>query len=725
MNYTAFLAEGAPPQPNDSKDLHLSALQTIVQAAANVELFTIPLYMCSMYSVVGSHQITGDNALYRGRWWPGAAKTADPTKKMYDDVNRLPINDSLFSATNNDIFNKIFKIFIEEMLHLQLVGNLAKVLGIEELSFTSDELMDSDKVGPDQGKISGGYNWHCYNGSGIIPHIVDLADTKRFKDVKVKLDALNQNQIELFKAIESPEDFAKKELSDHFDKYFPSVPFKDWTEKSQLSDLPMFGSIGYLYLCLWEYINMPFEDGTILLDYIVAKEDYTPYPQNDLFNAQKPGHPEAEFPGFDATLEAGASEFLLPRIADLINAITDQGEGGDVAKAIQLKLAGFRGAMPEDLPMAVSKKGQGSEKAISRAYKSYDDQGNPLPSASAAARAGEPNVKLDHEELFGKVEELMQNKDFLTWDQWHADPNNKWTAALLQSEDYANNTYKETLPKPEEVAAAMNRLKDNNFEANFTTMSQAAVGAIKGITTVLNKYWSTDLANGAGNPAFPFPSMGGSGDRVSICWAIFGKCPDIAHAQLPARDSKIVNHACQGLSLDPDHPDESNTCAHVSIYHTCKGSNSCRAEGGCGFVQRSSGGGNCSTSSKGASCGSSVPFSAPADNACGGLGGCAVPISASQLFPTAVQMNCGFTPAANMQLFDFAYEQGTIKSIPLKSEGEHGAQGIIKYCEGDKVYDKAWEAYVNVMKSRGKIASDQQPDPPPSSDFRLAFPPST
>lgn len=716
MTTATFLTEDIPPQPDDSKNLHLSALYAIVQAAANVELFTIPLYMCSMYSVTGSHQITGSNSFYRGRWWPGASKTADPTKKMYEDASRLPINDSLFSATNNEIFNKIFKIFIEEMLHLQLVGNLAKALGVRELDFTSRELMDSDTTGPNQEKILGGYNWHCYNGSGIIPHVVDLADTKSFKHIKVQLDALNKNQIELFKAIESPEDFSKGELSEHLDKYFPSVPFKGWTEKSTLSDLPMFGSIGHLYLCLWEYINMPFEDGSILLDYIVGKDDYAPYPQNDLFNVQNPGHPESEFPGFNTTLETGPSQFLLRRIAGLINAITDQGEGSRVAKAIQLKLSGFRGEMPEDLPMTVSDKAQGNYKAISRGYPSYDDQGNPMPSASATARAGDSNVEWDHEELFVEVEKLMQKEDFLTWDQWHA-RGNKWEAPYLYSEDYQNNAYQEKLPHPDAVAAAMNRLRDDHFEDNFTTMSQAAVGAIKGITTVLNKYWSTALAEGAGNPAFPFPSMGGSGDRVSICWAIFGKCPDIAYARLPQRSSNVINHACQGLSLDPAHPDDPNTCAHVAIYHTCKGSNSCRAEGGCGFVQTASGGGNCSTSSKGggkpANCSSSIVFSAPADNACGGLGGCAVPISASQLFPKPTQG--AICPDegplyANMNVLDF--DPQTFKSKVI---------GTMPYSEGDAVYDKAWEAYTTVMKSRGKDAGD----PPPASDFRLAFPPST
>jgi len=35
-----------------------AALQAIAQAAVDVELFTLPLYMVSMYSIQGMHQIT-------------------------------------------------------------------------------------------------------------------------------------------------------------------------------------------------------------------------------------------------------------------------------------------------------------------------------------------------------------------------------------------------------------------------------------------------------------------------------------------------------------------------------------------------------------------------------------------------------------------------------------------------------------------------------------------
>ena len=51
-----------------------AALQAIAQAAIDVELFTLPLYMVSMYSIQGMHQITSKgNDFYRGRLWPGAA----------------------------------------------------------------------------------------------------------------------------------------------------------------------------------------------------------------------------------------------------------------------------------------------------------------------------------------------------------------------------------------------------------------------------------------------------------------------------------------------------------------------------------------------------------------------------------------------------------------------------------------------------------------------------
>ena len=50
----------------ENKDADKAALQALAQAAVNVELFTIPLYMVSMYSIQGMHQITSaGNDFYR------------------------------------------------------------------------------------------------------------------------------------------------------------------------------------------------------------------------------------------------------------------------------------------------------------------------------------------------------------------------------------------------------------------------------------------------------------------------------------------------------------------------------------------------------------------------------------------------------------------------------------------------------------------------------------
>ena len=60
-----------------NRETDKAALQAIAQAAIDVELFTLPLYMVSMYSIQGMHQITSKgNDFYRGRLWPGADRCA-------------------------------------------------------------------------------------------------------------------------------------------------------------------------------------------------------------------------------------------------------------------------------------------------------------------------------------------------------------------------------------------------------------------------------------------------------------------------------------------------------------------------------------------------------------------------------------------------------------------------------------------------------------------------
>lgn len=225
------------------------------------------------------------------------------------------------------------------------------------------------------------------------------------------------------------------------------------------------------------------------------------------------------------------------------------------------------------------------------------------------------------------------------------------------------------------------------------------------MTTVLNEYWKSQDPK---NPvAFPSPSMGGTGDRMAICWALFGQAPDLSLGIDPIEPAKLY-HACQAL----DFSSLGNACAEPAVFHTCIGSNKCKAQGGCGFVQKTSGGGICSHAmgtrgplSAGAQGGCGVPdftlYSAPSDNKCGTFGGCAVPISASQVFPRS----------GKMQLFDFT---GT--------DNEPTPIAKMDYAAGEVVHDVAYRAYLQVMQHRGKTPPAT---PPPPSDIRLAFPPST
>lgn len=668
MKNALLFKDAASNRPASEKATDMSALQAIVQAAVNVELFTIPLYMTSLYSLYGTHQITGQNNFYEGRMWPGMATKAKP-------------------VTGNDkAFNAIFSVFIAEMLHLQLASNICKIVGVTP-DFTSPELQTSN------------YGWKCYGPDNtIIPHIIDFTDTiAPYNEIKVNVGPVNKEQLALFLAIEETEDDAEKIIQEgKKEKYFPTVPFDNWEPDYTEENLPLFGSIGHMYMCMYEYLSISYSDGSTLWDYISQPL------QQDLFNAESSGHPAAEYPGMPVTATPNGTE-QLARLKDMINGITDQGEGKGVVAKINVRLG---------LLQAVQPRYQPSREALEKDYPSYTDTGKPAPSRDAEARS--TYGSLDHFETFQEVLKMLEAGELKTWDQWHAE-GNKWTPEMLKCDGYDNNKY--PIPSADDIAGALNRLKENNTgDNNYTLLSHAAAGAIAGVTTVLNNYWSNK------NVLFPFPSMSGSGDRMAICWAIFGKAPNLALG-LEEKQKGVLYHACQGMDITNPAAD-ANTCAAIEVYHTCKGSNTCKAEGGCGFVQTVEGGSNCGTkvamlkstkiaatgapqadsSNVGGGCGLTY-LSAPSDNKCGALGGCAVPISASQMYPAPPERGI-------MQLFDFG------PAPDYKSE----AFGSMGYAEGDLVYDIAWQAYCKVLENRGQTPPANPPKP---SDIRLAFPPST
>ncbi|TAE17239.1 MAG: hypothetical protein EAZ95_06765 [Bacteroidetes bacterium] len=702
-----------------------SAVYALIQGAVNVELFTIPLYMSSLYSIEGKHQINAKgNNFYQGRWWPGMSITPKPPKEL---------------TPNENAFNKIFSVFIAEMLHLQMASNISVAIG-QVPSFTSPALQDKN------------HGWICYGaGKTIIPHIVDLADFKDspagkpnpYAGVEVNIGALNAKQVELFLAVEEmeevAEEFIPKEIWDT--KYTHSVPFEGWTVDKEEADLPMFGTIGRMYVALWEYLSIQYEDGQTLWEKLYVKCSL----QRDLFNvvSAKP-RKEKQYPHMKTCITADASaEDALKQVLDMIEGITDQGEGREAVSRIRERLAPQQASKSDEpMVMAVLNRYQPSKENLEIDYPTYNDVGKQEPvSAQAEARAGD-NGEMDHYEIFTDIKEIIKQEGFKTWDMWHAE-GNRWQASDLITNlaDYEENRKNHpNLPTAEEIAQALNNLKERDHEANYQLLSQASVGSLYGMTSVLDTYWKNEKIN------FPSPAMGGTGDRMSICWAIFGKVPDLSTA-LPAKDPNVLYHACQGMNLDPsqagkeDFPD-------VAVFHTCIGSNDCRSQGGCGFVQSVNGGGNCSqsggTKKQGqVLCGMPTPdpkkedlYSAPSDNKCGGFGGCAVPISASQMFPT---------PKGKMKFFDFNFgvmallpypitKYSDIKKPDLELKEQHmkivgwqtveikGAQGIYAYQEGELVYDVAWEAYTRVLQNRGV---EELPEKPKPSDLRIAFPPST
>ena len=655
-----------------------AAAWQIAQAAVDVELLTIPLYMTAMYSIYGTHEINAKSIdYYKGRCWPGMAPTANP------------------DTEERKTFNLIFSVFIQEMLHLEMASNISTAIG-QVPTFTSPALQTKD------------HGWHCYGpDKTTIPYIVDLKDTKRYHNTKVALGSLDKNTLDLFCAVEQPTKDAREEiLPEQRHKYFPHVPFPDWDPGKPL---PMFGSIGDMYECYAKYLRIRYEDGQTLWEKLFTADCV----QQDLFNVMEKGHPRREFPGFDTKLSSQDLDdpiVAFDKAITMMSAITDQGEGSLITIGESLLRYRFNQALLTD----VKQRYREDRPALEVDYPSYNANGGPAPSADAEARGRyAPETHFERfESLHGKLDKIM------TWEKWHADPNNHWTSAMLITREYSAPATS-PIPAPQEIADALNRLKAKG-PSEHALLSKVAVGAIAGVTTVLNEYWKN------ASTVFPYPSMAGSGDRVSLCWAVFGRTPDLALGIGDVNPNKLY-HACQGMALEGS----DRTCSAIEVYHTCRGSNHCKAQGGCGFAQLDTGGGSCGHSggcgmtasvpeghapymlrgrksrndvAEGNLCGGPPPstgkYSSPSDNKCATFGGCAVPISASQLYPEG----------GTMVLYDFVGPRHQSQQI-----------GEMTFALGESVYDKAWEAYQKVMSHRGKPVGT----PPKATDLRIALPPST
>ncbi|MBB5877895.1 ferritin-like domain-containing protein [Xanthomonas sp. 3498] len=674
-------------QPLSELAADTAALKALVQAAVNVELFTIPLYMCTMKSIQGTHAINASGiSYYKGRVWPGMATGVV-----------VPADDTSPATAPQRAYNLLFSVFIDEMLHLQMAANICNAVGVQP-NFNSPLLQDAN------------YNWICYGPTQtVIPHVIDLRDLKDpsvGSNLTVQLSELSEDQVTLFTLIEEDHAAALARIkSNPGNAYFPQVPFADWTAQSKETDLPLFGTIGWMYYSLYRYMTIKYEDGQLLWEKLFVG----PVRQWDLFNSTAKSA-EKEYPLMPTQITAKAAVTAGMQAITMMAAICDQGEGGIDASTtreflnmlharaleIGMSLAEINSVVPTFQP---------DKEAMANNHPSYTDTGASATSTDADARA--TNGALDHHQRFENLLGLVGQVQ--TWSQWHAISSNVWTGAMLTTSDFDPTTAPSNIPKPDDVATALNNLK----KVDPTALDNVAQGALAGITTVLSTSW------GATDVQFPYPSMVGSGDRLGLYWAIYGSAPTLQKVTSSTQATSTLLHACQGLALDGSGGD----CAAPAIYHSCKGSNHCATQGGCGFVQSVDGGGNCSQAigggcgqrvaaaaqaaakaaageQVGGTCGAPTLYSAPANNKCGGFGGCAVPISASQLYPAA----------GTMQVFDFTAPDNT--PTPLTTQA---------FAVGDAVYDIAWDAYKKVMTER-KLPVGDQPKP---TDLRVALPPST
>ncbi|MCX7289994.1 MAG: hypothetical protein NTY28_02535, partial [Janthinobacterium sp.] len=332
-------------------------------------------------------------------------------------------------------------------------------------------------------------------------------------------------------------------------------------------------TIGYMYECYARYISIEYADGQTLWQKLFVNGSV----QQDMFNSQVQGHARAEFPKFDTCFgpqdQDGGQTGSFNKAIDMMAAITDQGEGSEAA------IRRYRRDAAQRL-MAVQPDYREDLAALKCDYPSYANNGKDAESRDAQAR--HDSAPFDHYERFGQVKAMLPVK---TWAGWHLE-GGRWSEAMLTNERYNPATAPRNIPAPAAVAGALNRLKDAS--GTLQMLSTVATGAIYGITSVLDKYWlNQDLD-------FPYPSMVGAGDRMAICWAVLGQAPNLATG-VPLAEKSVLYHACQGMHLEGE---ASSTCAALAVYHTCRGSNGCHAQGGCGFAQADTGGSSCGHSVK-------------------------------------------------------------------------------------------------------------------------------
>ncbi len=509
-------------------------LHALIRLAADVELFTIPLYMSSLYSITGRKALT-DRTVF-----PFIGPTESYTYQ---------------GADAQQAYNIVFSIYIQEMLHLQLALNVGNILGAKpSLQAPVFPPKPSDP------------NW--------IPCLGELANLNptaypEFADINVHLGPLDQNALNLFLAIELPDEDSIVEP--------PTIPLTCAPE--DVAGLT-FGGIGKLYHIIQTYFSYTYADqpGKTLFELCYAEA---------LTNAQA-NQPTKQIPQVNAfvgnqkyshlklSVDQGASPSdALSQVNDMINAIVSEGEGSSKTNN-NFVSPNYRPDV-DDLPV------DGLWGAFS------------------------------HWARFQRVNEILPNVQ--TWPQWRAEAGtNPWKWQDLVADPLAVTQAEQDLAAQRatawndpEIAGQLNEILDATFGRFLAT---------------LTTFWDGTAKEGTG---FPYAAMNAISSRVTAVWAA-GGVPQFDPSAAPQPSGQQL-HSCQGLNVAEENgyaPGQS-TCS-TAIQHTCAGTNSCATQGGCGYAIVNSGPPN-----NYAVQGSPKNY-IPAENTCANLGGCGAPIPVAQIF---------------------------------------------------------------------------------------------
>lgn len=462
-------------------------LQALIQLAAAVELFTIPLYMTSLYSIAGMKAQT------------------DGTVVPYIGPNDAYTMQGLHAQRS---YNSIYSVYIQEMLHLQLAMNIGNVLG-------ADMKLTQPVYPPNE------------NDDNWIPCLGKLANLNpkkypEFADITAKLGPLDKNAIDLFLAIELPDDDSLVAA--------PDVPL---TCAPEGVDSLTFGGIGNLYDTIEKYLDFVYTDdnNSTLFEHCYREA---------LSNAQNTVTGKItqvnQFAGGSSyshmTLQVtdGATATLaLGQVKDMINGIVSEGEGS--------KKTNFNFVSPNYQP----------------------DSGGDIPA----------NDLWDAYSHFARFEEVKSiYQDVSTWPKWRGDKTSPWKWQDLVVDSLAATKSQKQLAKSQaaawnsdDIGPQLNDILNSTFDLFLKS---------------INNSWSATPSS------FPMAAMKSISSRVTAVWAS-GATPEFKKPTAVPPETTL--HACQGLNTQTERGEQPGQCnCSTAIPHTCAGTNSCKDQGGCGYA---------------------------------------------------------------------------------------------------------------------------------------------